>query len=276
MLYFTHLVGNIDGLGAQYQRIISIISLAEKYGCEYVHTKIKEMGHLPDTGYLEKIEDYFQISNNFKSVNDIIYDETIELIFDTSEKIIESYKIKAKDKNILICIVVCYNMIDGYHRKEGELYCGSSIYNLGMSKIQTIKKDIPVPEYNNNQNKNIAIHIRRGDVTSIEEYPDRYISLDYYQLVINKLNVLYPNSNVFIFTEISPQDKPEFDKFQNRNPDVKILADIDILTTLEYMIKADVLVMAKSSFSFVAGLYNTNTVYYIRFGHLKLERWIHL
>jgi hypothetical protein len=167
-------------------------------------------------------------------------------------------------------------LFDVYHRKEGELYCGSSIYNLGMSKLQTIKKDIPIPEYNNNQNKNIAIHIRRGDVTSIEEYPDRYISLDCYQLVINKLNVLYPNSNVFIFTEITPQDEPEFDEFQNRNPDVKILADIDILTTLEYMIKADVFVMAKSSFSFVVGLYNTNTVYYISFGHLKLERWINL
>jgi len=268
MLYFTY-IGSNDGLGAQYQRIMSVISLAEKYGCEYVHTKIKTMSHLPDIEYLEKIEEYFQISKHFKDVNDVIYDETINIVFDISNEIIESYKKKAKDKNILMGAVVCYDMID-------RVYNGSSIYNYGMSKIQTIKKDIPIPEYNNNQNKNVAIHIRRGDVTSFEKYPDRYILLSFYQIILNKMNVRYPDSNIFIFTEITPEDRNEFNEFQNRNPSVKILADIDVLTTLEYLIKADILVMAKSSFSFVAGLYNTNTVYYIDFGHLKLERWITL
>ena len=51
------------------------------------------------------------------------------------------------------------------------------------------------------------------------------------------------------------------------------MADIDIITTLEYLIKADILVMGKSSLSYVAGLYNQNLVLYNSFGHMSLGRW---
>jgi hypothetical protein len=39
---------------------------------------------------------------------------------------------------------------------------------------------------------------------------------------------------------------------------------------------ADILVIGKSSFSYVAGLYNTNTVYYFNFWHSPLNNWINV
>ena len=51
------------------------------------------------------------------------------------------------------------------------------------------------------------------------------------------------------------------------------MADLDLLTTIEYMIKADVLVMSKSALSYVAALYNNNKVLYINFWHNKLPHW---
>jgi len=272
MLYFTYSICS-DGLGSQYQRIIGIISLAEKYGGEYVHSKIKEMDHLSNMEYLEKIEDYFQISNNFKSVNEIAYDEIVFQDRDFSNETIEIYKQKSKDKNILFSITQGFCMFD-QHYKTFDIP-DPSIYNYGLSKIKTFTRNIPLPEYINNKNINIAIHIRRGDVTSTKNI-DRYISLEFYQEIINRIKCRYQNGNIFIFTEITPEYSDEFVLFQSKNPDVKILADIDIITTLEYMIKADILIMSKSSFSFVAGLYNTNTVYYIDFHHSKLDRWHNL
>ena len=231
------------------------------------------MDHLPNKEYLEKIDDYFQISNNFKNVNDIIYDETVCLDNNFSNEIIENYKKESKNKNILISFTHCLCMFDKNYKIID--IPDPSIYNYGMSKIQKLKKNIPLPDYNNNKNINIAIHIRRKDVTPTKNI-DRYVSLDSYQEIINRLKCRYPNGNIFIFTEVNQADRYEIDELQNRNPDIKIMANIDIITTLEYMIKADILIMAKSSFSFIAGLYNKNTVYYIDFHHSKIDRWHNL
>jgi hypothetical protein len=277
MIYFTY-TGDYDGLGAQYQRIVSIISFAARLGVEYVHTKIKNIEHINDADYLEKIEDYFQISNNFKSVNDVIYDN--ELNIGTSIDGILIYEFisfieneRSTSRNIIVYIHSCYNVIDMIDIRdipENEKF-GLIVYDYGMPKLQQIKKNIPLPEYNKNQNVNIAIHIRRGDIEKTDQ--GRYISLDIYQKHINILSSQIPNANIFIFTQITPENKDEFDAFQIQNPTVKILADIDIITTLEYLIKADILVMGKSSLSYVAGLYNTNLVIYNSFGHMPIKRW---
>lgn len=61
MLYLTYLKQN-DGMCAQYQRIISIIALAMKYDCQYIHSYIEQMEHLPqpNTEYLKNIEDFLK------------------------------------------------------------------------------------------------------------------------------------------------------------------------------------------------------------------------
>jgi hypothetical protein len=48
MIYLTY-SKEINGMGAQYQRIIGIICLAMKYDCQYIHTRITEMEHVPET-----------------------------------------------------------------------------------------------------------------------------------------------------------------------------------------------------------------------------------
>jgi len=277
MIYFTY-IGDYDGLGAQYQRIVSIISFSARLGVEYVHTKIKNIEHINDADYLEKIEDYFQISNNFKSVNDVIYDSELNVGNSIDGNLIYEFinfieNERATSRNIIVYIHSCYNVIDINDDRdvpENEKF-GSIVYDYGMPKLQQIKKNIPLPEYNKNQNVNIAIHIRRGDIEKTDD--GRYISLDIYQKYINKFIYYYPNGNIFIFTQITPENKDEFDAFLIQNSTVKMMADIDIITTLEYLIKADIFVMGKSSLSYVAGLYNTNGVLYNSFGHLPLGRW---
>jgi hypothetical protein len=265
MLYITY-SKQTDGMGAQYQRIIGIICLAMKYDCQYLHSRIEQMEHLPQPccEYLNNIEDFFQIQNHFAHMNHgLSFDIIIDLDTNITEAILLQCKKMAVSKNILLIIHHAYNMFDK----------NTQLYEIGMPFLHSIKKNIELPEYNISGVK-IAIHIRRGDV-SLYMNADRYVPLDYFQKIINALSILHKNAHFFIFTEISPENANEFIDFQNENKNIslKMMTDIDTLTTLEYLIKADVLVMSKSSFSYVAGLYNQNTVFYMDFWHAKLDRW---
>jgi hypothetical protein len=231
MLYLTYNTAD-DGLGGQYQRIIGIMALAKKHQCTYVHNPIIKMEHIPNPQreYLKKIEDYFQIQNHHPNIDDYQYNQVVE-----------------------------FNAI---------LDQDTDIYNQIIPHLRQIKQTIPLPYYNSS--KNIAVHIRRGDVNNIT-HPGRYTPIVAFKQIIDQLTTHYPNSNVCVFTEITPENKDEFDIFQNTQ--IKIVADEDILTTMEYLIQSDVLVMCKSSFSYIAGLYNKNQVIYINFWHSPMPHW---
>ena len=189
------------------------------------------------------------------------------------------------DKNILFIIDHVYFIIDPIFRHvfyknnydllyNDELWDQINTYECAMDILKKGKKFIDLPEYNNDK-PNIAIHIRRGDVNS-KQNSDRFVPLEKYYTIIENLNKQHNNAIFYIFTEIT-DDKEEFDLFiktiSEKGIHIKIMADLDLLTTIEYMIKADVLVMSKSALSYVAALYNNNKVLYINFWHNKLPHW---
>jgi hypothetical protein len=144
-----------------------------------------------------------------------------------------------------------------------------------MDILRNNKKFIDLFEFENDKT-NIAIHIRRGDVNS-KQNSDRFVPLEKYYKIIENLNNENNNAVFYIFTEIT-NDKEEFDLFyktiSGKGIHIKIMADIDLLTTIEYMIKADILVMSKSSLSYLAALYNENKVLYINFWHNRMPHWL--
>jgi hypothetical protein len=277
MIYFTNKTGG--GLGNCIQQIISLLSFAKKNNIEFVYNPISKIHHIDDEKYIKLVEDYFQIKNNFKNVNDIVFDKIINTDDTFSLSMINDYNYI--DENILFYINHVYFLIDPVFRENKkdlllteELWNEIKTYDYGMNILKNIKKRIDLPYYNI-EKTNIAIHIRRGDVSKYTN-TDRYIPFDNYYNIIENLNLKYNNACFFIFSEIT-NDKHEFDEFINNNInkgiDINLLADIDILTTLEYMIKADVFVMSKSSLSYVAALYNVNKVLYIDFWHTKMPYW---
>jgi hypothetical protein len=242
-----------DGVGAQYQRVIGIYCLAKYYNIKYLHTPIQSIAHLPEN-YWKKINDHFGLSIFEAGKNGIPenFEETLS-IYNPS---IEDLQIKT-DKNIVIKITYPYNILD----KDPE------IYETAMDELRQLKQKIPLPEYSKDTT-NIAIHIRRGDVSK-DANSNRYTENSYYVKIIEKIQKKYDNCNIFIFTQGS-EDLDEFRKIKN----VKIMNDLDILETFEYLCNADVFIMAKSSLSYLAALYNNNNNVYIQpFWHSKLARW---
>jgi hypothetical protein len=270
MLYLTYNVGLwVDGLGSQYQKIIGIITIAMKYNIEYVHTKITIMDHVKTPEYLQKISDFFQIEYHYKSVNDYKYDEVFEEENPTDD-IIKKYIDKSKKSNILLKILKPHNIVFNND---------TTLLNKSIKLLRTYLKMPELPYYNNISSdiKKIAIHIRRGDVDP-KKYPDRFIPIEKYISIVDKFNEIYPNNKIFIITEINEKNINEFDIITKNNKynNVKILANIDIIESLGYMIKADILVACKSSFSYIPAIYNQNKVYYIDFWHKPLDNWINI
>lgn len=262
MLYLTYDTNaNSDGVGGQYQRIIGIIALAKKYNCEYVHTEITNMAHISDPEYIAKIDDYFNIKSKYKSVNDITYGITYNVGDITCEELMFYINIVLTESRVVLLKIRNPRVI---------MDSNTDIHNLVLPELRNMKRELLVPFFNKDT-INVAIHIRRGDILKIDKGL-RYTSLSYFEKIINYFIEKNPNINICIFTEIVEENKHEFLEIEKKL-NVQIKADEDLIVTLEHLIGADILVMCKSSFSYLAGLYNSNTVLYENFWHNPLPQW---
>ncbi len=123
-------------------------------------------------------------------------------------------------------------------------------------------------------NIDIAIHIRRGDVVKNTFGPgkiDRFIDNNFYKEVINKLLTNYPNYIIHIYSEGKVED---FSIKEHSR--IKFHLNENLITTYHSLVKAKVLIMARSSLSYSAGILNENKVYYMDFWHKKLDNWINI
>jgi hypothetical protein len=223
------------------------------------------MDHINSTEYLQKISDFFQIEYHYKNVNYYNYDKIYEEENPTDD-IIKKYIDISNNSKILLKILKPHNIIFNND---------TSLLNKSIKILRTYLKIPDLPYYNiPNSIKKIAIHVRRGDVDPVN-YPDRFVPIEKYIKIVNKFNKLYSNSKIFIITEIDEKNKDEFNVFNSQKEynNVKILANIDVIESLGYMIKADILVTCKSSFSYIPAIYNQNIVYYIDFWHKPLDNW---
>lgn len=137
------------------------------------------------------------------------------------------------------------------------------------------KKSISDFDYKYNNNFNITLHIRRSDVTP-KRHPQRYLYNKYY---INKLNKILEHlgnidrSKIIINICSQSNSFESLDEFTIifKDYNVKLYLDTSLKTVFDLMIHADVLVMSKSSFSFVPAFYNKRCVIYHEFWHKKIR-----
>jgi hypothetical protein len=255
MLYLTYLP-YIDGMGAQFQRIIGLIALAHECGCIYTHTPVSQMDHITSAEVTE-IENFLQI-NNYYNKNGIKVDNEYTIKSDEVGSALLHFKNQSTTTSILLSIHNCISILDA----------NPNMYDKVMPTLRKIKQTIELVHFKRDI-INIAVHIRRGDVSNLQN-SDRYLPTTYFKEIIDNLLQQSPGANVCIFTELTPGNKEEFNIF---SPNIKIISGGDVLTTFEHLSKADILITSKSSFSYLAALYNENTVMYTNFWHKPLSRW---
>ena len=126
----------------------------------------------------------------------------------------------------------------------------------------------------------IAIHLRRGDILQTTRKwwpgPDRFVPDAMYAGLLSLLGGLFGAAEIHIFsTSSSNFPNASFNRYRLRG--VHVHLDGDILDDWAHMAQADVLVVAPSGFSWVAGLLNSRCVVTFKsFPWGYLPHWIQL
>lgn len=273
----------IEGVGAIYQRIISLLALSKRVNIPFIHQKVN-IGHnnlkMDDDYYDNKWDSLFNLEPFDLSI--LKEQEYKEIHIEVLTQPILEQLILNRDQKFLVYIknpyLVTYNCPNYYYSNIQDEIISNYDKSLIVSNIPLIYNDL---QFKNKMN--IAIHIRvyseMDDSCDNYNYHNAktarfYLDANFYIKLINKLKDIYKNAEFHIFSQNN--------YFDVRYKDLRKLEflnfhlNMDNFATFHHLCKADVLVLGTSSFSHIAGFYNKNIIYYTYYEyHSKaLDTWI--
>jgi hypothetical protein len=250
---------HLDGAGAQLQRIYGIYAISRLLRIPYVHSPITAIEHgaeFPD--FLALCNNTFTIPSDIKLPDTHAVYEVDNINIMTLERIMkESAK---RSTFTLVRITYPYRIND-----------------VNPESLQVIKNISPFP-FEKSSVVHVAINVRMGDY--LGEYSRRRLPNSYYISVAQKLRRIFEDLKLeYVFELISDGDleNPELNKFEEFDsiPHLKKSVHAHPLGQFKAMTSAHVLIMSRSSFSYLAGLLNTGgVVMYYRFWHSPLRDWV--
>jgi len=251
--------GKEDGVGAQVQAVLSTILVARKFGFTYVHTPFNRIGHneLGDDWEI-KWEHFFNLGKDEANINEL-QSRLIQRVHVTRLKEI------VNRPNTLYIVKHCHRFADAYPNGY------SSLKDQFIDKYHSFSKE-SIKSFYEPRKVNVAIHIRRGDVSK-EITPRRYTDNFYYKSLLQKalsaINDLGLNASVHLYSQGEVCDFHEL-------KDVHINYHLNEcpFTTFYNLTTPDILIMAKSSFSYSAALFSNAIKIYEPFWHKPLKGWI--
>lgn len=108
----------------------------------------------------------------------------------------------------------------------------------------------------------VAVHIREGDVWASRKIP--------FPVIIDALDKTFGDKKICIFSEGKESAFKELKSLKN----VELKLNVPVDETFHSLVAAPNLVIAKSSFSYTAGVLNAGNVFFIqRFWHKMLADW---
>ena len=249
--YFSARPNPGAGIGHQIANWVAGYYYAKMFDLKFAHIPFSRYHapFIPDNwdlflGFGLGEENYFQlIKNGYKKVLLPIFDGKQKLQKDLINDIIKSYQ---DEKVIFLCEQ------DEFLKDQ---YLVADILKEKFYNAPARSSDKTI--YDNN-NFNIAVHVRRGDIMIDPDNPGlamRYLSNDYYynvlKQVISLLNVNKP-INIYFFSQGTSDDYPEFAKFDN----LHWCLDMNAQQSFLHFVYADLLITSKSSFSYKPALIN--------------------
>lgn len=220
------IIRNGEGFGSLYQSIMSGFAFCRFSNKKFVYIPVQHVGHGVSSTHFNKF-------TGFKS--DTILDKSL-IKLHKRQYIAEVHKAPRPSK---------------YYTEDVREELRKMYYT--NSKPESCPYDI-------------AIHIRRGDVTG----GGRFTENNYYKsFLIPFMKKKYPDYSICIYSEGKIED------FE----DLKILGNINFilngnpLVSYHHLVTAKILVTAVSSYSYTAGILSKGKVYYIKFGEKPMDDW---
>jgi hypothetical protein len=281
---------NTDGAGAQIQRILGVIALAEALNVKYIHSPIIKLDYHGWDLYLNNSYDadlpkkwetflgFPNVETNKAEKIQVWNNVYPKHLFDISRWIHEGGQAK---------ILLPYPFLDIFPH-----YLDKVRQKLGQWYDATPKSLREKPN-----SFQVAIHVRRGELHLRESH--RMLPNSYYLKIIRELKKYLPADTEFhihsegsvqsdkgkeeIFksslyancmrdtSKIVKKNRDHFDDFINEHCILHV--NEDIFQTFHRCVSADIFIMSKSSLSYVMGVYSKGIVFYQPFWHSPLPSW---
>lgn len=242
-----------DGTGSQMQAKLSAYAFAQLSGITYVHTPILLLDHISpqeQNKMTSAVEQFFNLGLGEMSIADA-----------------------ARDGKKVCSVLSCFSFFDDY----GHIDCWDMVRFQLLRKYRSTPKPRSYFRHERQASLTVAIHIRRGDVNSFKETDgDRFNSNEYYIDVLHRIQKVLPpqlhdNMDIVVLSEGEPA---EFDSIVKAFPTTRLYLGSDLLRSFHTLAVADIFVMARSSMSYTAAIYNDGIVVYDPYWHKMQPGWV--
>lgn len=236
------------GIGHQLANWIAGYWFAKQFGLEFAHIPFSNQKWDDFLGFGEgEVKMTALLTQGYKKVRLPLFDEYNEMEIALQKKIIASY---ANQKVIFVAEQ------DQYYKDQ------FGVIDVLKDKFNTAPARQNEKILYDSSRFNIAVHVRRTVIIDnkviIEDEAARamrWLSNDYYEKVlkqvIENLSIAKPIS-IYIFSTGRPEEFAEFSKYG----DVHFCSDMDEYASFLHLIRADLLITSKSSFSYKPALMN--------------------
>jgi hypothetical protein len=253
--------GKTDGAGAQAHACITAMAFAKAAGITYLHTPFQKIEHAEGDPALwtTRWESFFNLGNGETII--ALDHEAIDL-----KLFLDQPRLWRREKRI-----VQAQHFQGVLARYPEFY-DAILPRLRQKYHATDKSGFALDRAG--EDIVVGVHIRRGDVSGSDPaMADRFTDdariiatlLD----VQNAVKATGRTIRINIYSEGRPED---FARFSDMGCELQI--GKDAFATVHNLVESDVLVTAKSAFSFVAGLLSTGVKLYEPFQATSPGDWI--
>ncbi len=266
--YFTAIPNPGAGIGHQMANWIAGYWFAQQFGLQFAHTPFSNPRWDAFLGFGENeisVADLIH-AQGYKKVRIPLFDENKDAEIEQIKKIFEAYRAQK--------VVFVAEQDQFYHDQFGVQEALQDKFHNAKSR----KDDALVFDSNY---FNIAIHVRRGDITigQLNKNPNllmRWQDNDYF---VNTLTKVVANVKtdkplkIYLFSQGKRADFPEFEQFEN----LVFCLDMGAQDSFLHMVYADLLITSKSSFSYKPALLGKGMVISPEnfwHGYPKSDTWI--
>jgi len=293
-----------DGLGAQTLRIVGVYAISRKYRINYFHSPIKET-----------IEEFSHGVSNEQELNLLMHQMNEMFDFPSSNKTVDFdieirsrtlgmrrllsliLRYKFSRKNVLLRVCLPFGITDR----------NPKLYKKAVNHVKSSNKSF----FDQKKIGYMVLHFRMGHgqkAPIANHVKPKLLPLEYFLSVIENISLKVSHLGVnklIIHTDLSDKEKlwkPSPKRMRQnisygeeiidgnvlvpKSDVAKMFSDIkgfefevkycaDFFETFHDMVNAEVLVISRSAFSYLAALFNANLVVYpIGHGHAKIDNWL--
>jgi hypothetical protein len=252
--------GKTDGAGAQANACMSAMAFAEAAGIRYVHTPFSSIAH-PEgepAVWTQRWEEFFGLGTGEVAVAEV--ENAVDL------KTFLNRPSSWRDENQ----IVVAQHFHGFCNRYPDAYL-PILPRLREKYLSTSK---PAAASRAGGEILIAVHIRRGDVSqtdaiTAERFTDDRRILKTLRDCLKVMSSLKLTPRITIYSEGKPED---FAAFRDLGCELRI--GTDPFETINNLVYCDILVMAKSAFSYVPALLSDAAKLYEPFWTKPMSDWI--